>query len=198
MNSVLAIYPTADKVEDLLKHYTRTHSVLIGHRLTTFPQLVDALCREANPKYLTIGPIGERLALEQAINQVTARGLQLPFPASVGVREHLLRIIHEFKSAAVEATDLRAACAQLLDEDMLIAYVIGIGCDSRHGIGERLERGVDDVGRHADGGPAFAGAVGELDKVISLIGQLEVLLHGPRALERTYIQLHAVSAPDEL
>ncbi len=117
MNSVLAIYPTADKVEDLLKHYTRTHSVLIGHRLTTFPQLVDALCREANPKYLTIGPIGERLALEQAINQVTARGLQLPFPASVGVREHLLRIIHEFKSAAVEATDLRAACAQLLDED---------------------------------------------------------------------------------
>jgi ATP-dependent helicase/nuclease subunit B len=117
MNSLLAIYPTAYKVEDLLKRNSRARSVLLGHRLTTFPQVVDALSREAALPYRNIGPIGERLTLEQAIGRATGPGLQVPFPLTVGIREHLLRFIHHFRSAAIDAADLQHACAELPDED---------------------------------------------------------------------------------
>ena len=45
MDSLLAIYPTARKVDDLLKRQSR-EGCQMGHRVVTFPQLVDALWRE--------------------------------------------------------------------------------------------------------------------------------------------------------
>ncbi|MBV8359869.1 MAG: exodeoxyribonuclease V subunit gamma [Deltaproteobacteria bacterium] len=115
MHSVLTIYPTAHKVEDLLKRESQAKGGLFGHRVTTFPQLTDALWREAGIARVMVGPVGERLALEEAITRAHARGLDLAFAPGNGVRDHLLRFIRELKSAAIEASDLRQACAGLPD-----------------------------------------------------------------------------------
>lgn len=113
MNSLLAIYPTAYKVEDLLKRESLARCILLGHRLTTFPQVTDALWREASIPRITVGRAGERLALEEAIDRARACGIDLPFVAGAGIRDHLLGFIRELKSAAVNPSDLRQVCAEL-------------------------------------------------------------------------------------
>jgi len=117
MHSLLAIYPTAHKVEDLLKRQSLTKGCLLGHRAMTFPQVTDALWREASIMRVIVGPVGERLALEEAITRARARGVDLPFVPGVGVRDHLLGFIQKLKSAAIEASDLRQACAALPDKE---------------------------------------------------------------------------------
>src|SRR5215471_10323703 len=97
MLSLLAIYPTAHKVEDLLKRQSLKTGCVLGYRVTTFPQITDALWREASIVRVIVGSIGERLALEEAITRVRARGPDLPFVPGAGVREHLLAFIHELK-----------------------------------------------------------------------------------------------------
>ncbi len=72
MHSVLAIYPTAHKVEHLLKRESRAKGCLLGHRVTTFPQVTDALWRETGMVRTAIGPASERLALEEAITRGSA------------------------------------------------------------------------------------------------------------------------------
>jgi hypothetical protein len=64
---------------------------------------------------VTIGPVGERLALEEAITRARARGVALASVRGDGIRDHLLRFIREFKSAAINAADLRQACSGLSD-----------------------------------------------------------------------------------
>ena len=113
VHSVLAIYPTAHKVEDLLKRESLAHGCLLGHRLTTFPQVIETLWREAGIARVMLGPIGERLALEEAITRARARGVPLAFVPGVGVREHILRFIRELKSAAIEPAILTQASAGL-------------------------------------------------------------------------------------
>jgi RecB family exonuclease len=115
MFSLLAIYPTAHKVEDLLKRQTVKTGCVLGYRLSTFPQVTDALWREAGILRIIVGSIGERLALEEAINQVRGRSPGLPFVPGAGLREHLLAFIHELKSASIESSDLHHACAGLPD-----------------------------------------------------------------------------------
>ncbi len=116
MDSVLAIYPTAHKVEDLLKRQSRAKGILLGHRLVTFPQVTDSLWRESSVGRVTVGPMGEWLALEEALNRTRLRGIALPFIRGAGSRDHLLGFIRELKSAAVDANDLRQACAVIAGE----------------------------------------------------------------------------------
>ncbi|MBV8452421.1 MAG: exodeoxyribonuclease V subunit gamma, partial [Deltaproteobacteria bacterium] len=115
MYSVLVIYPTAHKVENLLKRESQGKEGLFGHRVMTFPQLTDALWREAGIARMTIGPVGEWLALEEAVTRARTRGIDLALVPGDGVRDHLLRFIRELKSAAIGAGDLRQACAGLAD-----------------------------------------------------------------------------------
>ena len=42
MDSLLAIYPTARKVEEVLKQQSRL-GCRLGHKVLTFPQLIDGL-----------------------------------------------------------------------------------------------------------------------------------------------------------
>jgi superfamily I DNA/RNA helicase len=115
MLSLLAIYPTAYKVEDLLKRRSQANGILLGHRITTFPQLIDILWRETAGAQVSIGSFAEGLALEEAITRVLRRGVRLPFAAGAGLRDHLLSFIRELKSAAIDARDLQYACAGLPD-----------------------------------------------------------------------------------
>jgi ATP-dependent helicase/nuclease subunit B len=116
MHSLLAIYPTSYKVEDLLKRQSLASGCLLGYRVTTFPQITDALWREAGVTRVMFGPIGERLALEEAIRRVSIHGFNLPFVLGQGVGDHLLRFIHDVKSAGIDGADLRQACAALPDQ----------------------------------------------------------------------------------
>ena len=113
MRSLLAIYPTAHKVEDLLKRQSREKRCLLAHRVMTFPQITEALRREADPMRGNVGPIGERLALEQAIRRAQSRGVDLASATGEGIRAHLLSFIRQLKSAAIGADDLRQACVGL-------------------------------------------------------------------------------------
>ena len=115
MHSLLAIYPTAHKVDDLLKRESRAKGCLLGHRVTTFPQVTDALWRETGMMRTAIGPAAERLALEEAITRVRAGGVDLAFVPGEGTHNHLLGFIRELKGAAIGASDLRQACAGLHD-----------------------------------------------------------------------------------
>jgi ATP-dependent helicase/nuclease subunit B len=127
MRTLLAIYPTARKVEDLLKRASREAGCLMGYRVTTFPQVVDGLWREeADPRALT-GAVGERLALEQAVARVRESGIELADTA--GMRERLLALIRQLKSAALSADDLRDASQSLpaASRERLELYAAVIG-----------------------------------------------------------------------
>ncbi|MBV8774955.1 MAG: exodeoxyribonuclease V subunit gamma [Deltaproteobacteria bacterium] len=119
MYSLLAIYPTSHKVEDLLKRQSRVQRILLGHRVTTFPQITDALWREASIPRIPVGPAGEWLALEEAIGRVRTRGVEMPFVPGVGIRDHLLGFIHQLKTATVDASELRRACTGLPETALL-------------------------------------------------------------------------------
>jgi superfamily I DNA/RNA helicase/RecB family exonuclease len=115
MRPQLAIYPTAAKVEDLLKRESQAKTCLLHYRVTTFPQVTDALWREAGIARVEIGPLGERLALDGAIARARAQGVELACAPGAGVRDLLRRFIRELKSAGVSAVDLRQASASLPD-----------------------------------------------------------------------------------
>jgi hypothetical protein len=106
MDSRLAILPTARKVEEELKRLSRGGCVM-GHRLMTFPQLVDALWSEiASPSRL-IDPIGEQVAIGEAIQRASSSGVVLA--ASRGLAGCLRGLIRQLKSAAITPADLHEA-----------------------------------------------------------------------------------------
>jgi ATP-dependent helicase/DNAse subunit B len=111
MNERLAIYPTARKVEDLLKRQSR-EGPLLGHRIMTFPQLVDGLWRECGRYPIVLSTIGERLALEEALDHPDASSRE-PLPRTPGLLDCVHGVIREFKSAALEPQDLGEAAKVL-------------------------------------------------------------------------------------
>ncbi len=114
MDTLLAIYPTARKVEELLKEQSRGRCRL-GHRMMTFPQLVDGLWRECGRNRVLLSPLGERLALDEAAKDT--RILGTPLSSAVGLVNHVIELIHQFKSAALESDDLLRAGSSGLPGD---------------------------------------------------------------------------------
>ncbi|HVB78925.1 MAG TPA: PD-(D/E)XK nuclease family protein [Candidatus Binataceae bacterium] len=103
MNDVIALYPTARKVEDWLMRHSRG-GALLDYPIVTFPQLVDRLWREFGPRGALLDELQERLAAGEAMSaQRDALG------AARGGAGHVLGLIRQFKSAALTAADLRAA-----------------------------------------------------------------------------------------
>ena len=133
MNDVIALFPTARKVEDWLMRHGRGRS-LLDYPIMTFPQLVDRLWREFGPRGALLEELQERLAAGEAMGGARA---------TLGSANHVLGLIRQFKSAALTAADLRAA-ARALDNAGVRARVIGLaGAFERY---ERLlaERGLTD------------------------------------------------------
>jgi ATP-dependent helicase/nuclease subunit B len=117
MDRLLAIYPTARKVEELLKQQSR-EGCRLGHRVMSFPQLVDGLWRECGRTRTLISRIGERMAVEEAVaKNAAALGATLPVPG--GLTAHVLDVIHQLKSAALRPDDLRQSDASGLPGDGL-------------------------------------------------------------------------------
>ena len=107
MNDVIALYPTARKVEDWLMRHSRGRS-LLDYPIMTFPQLIDRLWREFGPRGVMLDELQERLAAEEAIGD--ARD-------ALGSADHVLGLIRQFKSAALTADDLRAAARAMAPGD---------------------------------------------------------------------------------
>src|SRR5262245_28062708 len=107
VNDVIALYPTARKVEDWLKRNSRGRS-LLDYPIMTFPQLVDRLWREFGPRGAMLDELQERLAAEEAIGGARE---------TLGSADHVLGLIRQFKSAALRPTDLRAAAHALTPGD---------------------------------------------------------------------------------
>ena len=63
---LIALYPTARKVEDWLKRHSRG-GALLGYPAMTFPQLIDRLWREFGPRGAAVSDLHERLAAQEAI-----------------------------------------------------------------------------------------------------------------------------------
>lgn len=104
-DSTLAIYPTALKATDHLTRLSRDGCVM-GSRVTTLPQVVDALWRESVDPRTPLSEVGERLAILEAIAQAA--------PAERGQSaDRLLAFVRQLKSAALTAADWRAAYATL-------------------------------------------------------------------------------------
>ncbi len=110
MNEVVALYPTALKVQDWLKRNSR-NQCLLGHRVMTFPQLVDELWREFGPRGTLLDDLQERLAVREAAkldpNRTGYGG---------AAADQVLGLIRQFKSAALTPADLRLAGQALARE----------------------------------------------------------------------------------
>lgn len=115
MDRLLAIYPTARKVEELLKQQSR-EVCRLDHRVMPFPQLVDGLWRECGRTRTLVSPIGERIVVEEAVTK-HADKLSAALPVSGGLTAHVLDVIHQFKSAALKPEDLRDAAASVLSAE---------------------------------------------------------------------------------
>ncbi len=105
-DSTLAIYPTARKATDQLTRMSRGGCVL-GSRVTTLPQVVEALWRESVDPRTPLSEVGERLVALEAIAEAAPAGIA----ATSGMADRLLALIRQLKSAALTATDWRGAYA---------------------------------------------------------------------------------------
>ena len=140
----LTIYPTARKVEDQLTRLSRGGCVL-GHRLMTLPQVVDALWLEAGDRRTGLDHIGERIALNEAVARARAWGVV--GAVGGGMSDQMLALIRRLKSAAaIGAEDWRAvlatvpteARAQLADFGVVFAEYQAILAD--RGLADRHDR----------------------------------------------------------
>ncbi|MGH8013827.1 MAG: PD-(D/E)XK nuclease family protein [Candidatus Binataceae bacterium] len=123
----LAVYPTARKVEDLLKRDTAGGGCRLGHVIMTFPQLLETLWRENLTGVKVLSATGERLLLEEALT--AARDAEETAWSGLGLGDCLMALIRQFESAGLFAADVNQAADALapmmLDRLKMIARVFG-------------------------------------------------------------------------
>jgi ATP-dependent helicase/DNAse subunit B len=107
MAKTLMIAPTARKAADYLKRAVGGAGCVMGHLILTFPQLIAALAGELDDPREPIDHLGERIALQRALEQ--AKLPELPESPGPGLIESLLGAIRSLKTAALTPADLRQA-----------------------------------------------------------------------------------------
>lgn len=104
---LLVIYPTTLKVRDQLVRLSRA-GVLLGHRLTTLPRLVESLWRESDDRRAPLDSMGERLALREAVARShTGR------PSRQGSLDRYISLIQRLKAGSISVGEWRAAVDNL-------------------------------------------------------------------------------------
>ncbi|MCD5390571.1 exodeoxyribonuclease V subunit gamma [candidate division NPL-UPA2 bacterium] len=65
---ILHILPTGLRVEqELADRLPEAQGVLLGHRVVTFPQLIDAIFKELHPRPRPLSPLGQHLILKNTV-----------------------------------------------------------------------------------------------------------------------------------
>src|SRR3989304_4702057 len=96
MDRLFAIYPTALKVEEVLKRETGP-GCRFRHKVLALPQLMDVLYRQSPGRRPVLTPLAERLAVEEATQQEGPNGL-IPFSPSARLPDHLGGLIRALNS----------------------------------------------------------------------------------------------------
>ncbi len=94
--SVLTIYPTALKVEEVLKARARAGDPSLGHRLTTFPELIETLDREAGGPPVLSDALALVLVHRALADEGGDRAIEHP-----GLATRMLRALGELKAACL-------------------------------------------------------------------------------------------------
>ena len=126
-SDTLFVYPTALKVDDVARAAARSSGCLLGHRITTFPQLVDALAHDLGVGGRVLEPHLAAVVLARALQHLGPTGpLRSP---GAGLLRELLTLIEELEAAclgpedvAAMATDLRDAAARARVAEIARAY----------------------------------------------------------------------------
>ena len=113
----LVIYPTARKVQDQLVRQSRDRS-LLGYRITTMPQVIEALWGETLDRRGSIDAIAERLMMREAVARFRAEEPQIEI--SPGAADRMLSLIRQLKSAKLTPEDSIAASAGIRRRDIAL------------------------------------------------------------------------------
>jgi len=109
--AVLSVYPTALKADSVLHEEARRRGPLVGARITTFPELTDALARDLGVSACVVAPETAAVVLAHALETSTAPpALRTP---RRGLLRELLRVIEELQAAYLEPGDVEALAAAL-------------------------------------------------------------------------------------
>jgi len=107
----LYLYPTALKAEAVLHDRAGEAGALLAHRVTTFPELTDALARELTPPARLLEPEMAAVVLAHALD---APGMPEPLRAPRrGLAHELLGVIGELKASYLAPDDVAAIAAAL-------------------------------------------------------------------------------------
>jgi hypothetical protein len=112
-SDTLFVYPTALKADDVARSEARRNGCLLGHRITTFPQLVDALARDLGVGSRVLEPHLAAVVLARAVERSGVSGaLRTP---GAGLLRELLSLIEELEAACLGPADVAALATGLGD-----------------------------------------------------------------------------------
>jgi ATP-dependent helicase/nuclease subunit B len=100
------VYPTALKAASVLREQARTDGCLLGHRVTTFPQLTDALARDLG--------VAQRVLDDELAAVILAHAVERPgIPDALrgprhGLQRDLVALVGELKAAYLDPPDVAA------------------------------------------------------------------------------------------
>jgi hypothetical protein len=168
----LHVYPTALKAVSELHDKARAAGCLLGHRLTTFPELTDALARDLGAPARVLEPEMAAVVLARALERPgTPAALRAP---GRGILHELLAVIGDFEAAYLAPDDVAAVAAALRAgpaarrlADLALVYaayetaLAELGAVDRHG----RERCVVE-------GLAVAEAAGTLPRTLVGVGKI--------------------------
>jgi ATP-dependent helicase/nuclease subunit B len=169
---ILSVYPTALKAESVLHERARRTGSLLAHRVTTFPELTDALARDLGVATRVLEPELAPVVLAHALDRP---GIPDAFRAPRrGLLRELLRVIGELEAAYLAADDVAAladtlppgpAATRLAEiARVYAAYETGLarlGAVDRHGRDRRVCEALaaaEDAGRR----PRMLAGVGRI------------------------------------
>jgi hypothetical protein len=110
-SDTLFVYPTALKADDVARTAARAEGCLLGHRITTFPQLVDALSHDLDVGTRVLEPHLAAVVLARALERAGLPGaLHAP---GAGLLRELLSLIEELEAACLTPDDATALAAEL-------------------------------------------------------------------------------------
>ncbi len=139
-DSTLVVYPTALKVRDQLTRLSRV-SALLGHRLTTLPQVVEAIWLESDSRRAGLNSLGERLVMREIITRIQS-GHQF----TQGSIDRFVALVQRLKGAAITADEWRIAIETLPPDDQVrladftIAFMAYQDFLSERGLADRHDR----------------------------------------------------------
>jgi RecB family exonuclease len=107
--ATLVVYPTALKAAAALRDEARRVGPVVGRRVTTFPQLTDALARDLGAPARVLEPAMAAVVLRRAL-EATALPKALSVPRR-GLVHELLATVDELKAAYLSPDDVRAIAA---------------------------------------------------------------------------------------